>query len=535
MKMRICVKCFYDEAMKSITITVMILFTSCSFSPSRHITTDTTMHDSISTETSVTDERPNILPHLPDTIYPSAHRIRYKIYVTDTLCSGELSSIDNLYNETPGVFTFRKGAMRDADFGGIIDSVPTRISVDWIYRTSYDTVSTKYGRWGGGTGWTGQPLYVEWPDSCMSLFPSNVAKKEVIIGSLDRNLHFIDFETGKRSRTPIYVENPIKGTPSLDPELNGNLYVGHGVPALGDFGAEVIDLYQNQRTHFFGRDPKAWRGWNAYDSSPIRVSRFLFRPGENGSIYKFAIAPGRLALHSTLNYSIDGYTPGIESSMAVWRNYGYVADNAGNIICINLNTIKPVWRYKLPDDTDATPVIAEENGQMYLYVGCEVEHEGVNEAVFAKLDALNGYEIWRNSIPAARVDIDGKHFDGGYYASPLLGSGDCSHLVFDNIVTNSGGRNGKLVAFDRDTGRTVYSVKLRYYAWSSPVGFLDCNGNMYIFTADCSGRVYLFRGIDGHLITSESIGANFESSPVVVGNSIVVGSRGTNIYRLSIQ
>ena len=509
------------------TLFLIIPSTSCTTGSNSPVRVDDTSH----IDTVKTVERIDLFP---DTVYPSASRVRHSVHVADSAIDGRLGAIDDLYTSVPGVFTFRNGLKRDASFIGQLDSIPSKIKIDWVYRTPFDTVQTKYGRWGGGTGWTGQPLYVEWPDSCVSRFSGPVAKREIIFGSLDRCVHFVNFDSGKKSRSPIGVDNPVKGTVSLDPSLNGNLYVGHGVPAVGGFGAMVIDLYKNAIARFFGHVIRAKRLWNAYDSSPVRVDRFLFRPGENGTLYKFLIHPGGLRLQSSMSYTVDGRAPGMEASMAVCRNYGYTADNSGNIICINLNTLTPVWHYKLPDDTDATPVITEENGRIYLYVGCEVEHEGVTEASFAKLDAVTGKEVWIKNIPARRADVDEKHFDGGYYASPLPGIGNCSHLIFNNMVANTKGRNGKFVAFDRATGQIAYSVDLNYYSWSSPVGFIDRDSNMFVFTADCSGRVYLFNGEDGRLIMSERVGDNFESSPVVVGNSVVVGSRGTNVYKISV-
>ncbi len=503
---------------------------------------DDNVNDSTCTHPGTSDPITGVQPtHLPDTTYPSASNIRYDIFIRDTLSDGCVDLRDDIYTHAPGVFTFRGSPYRDASFGGIIDGRPSEIRVDWKYETPYDTVSTSHGRWGGGTGWTGQPLIVHWPDSCMRIlrgrkviYPSASAD-EVIIGSLDRHIHFIDLHTGKDTRDPICVDNPIKGTPTLDPTLNGNLYAGHGVPATAEMGALVIDLYNNDISHFYGRDAKALRGWNAYDSSPIRTGQFLFRPGENGILYKYTVLPGSLILHSSMRYTVNGHAPGIEASMACWINYGYLADNAGNIICVNLDNLRPVWLYRLADDIDSTPVLAEEDGVMYLYTGCEVEHEGVTHAEFVKLDALTGKCIWKDRTEAFRHDEDTKHFDGGYYATSLPGAGNCSHLVFNNIVINNDNRNGNLTAFDRKSGRKVYSIPLKYYAWSSPVGLLDRDGRQYIVTADCAGRIYLIDGIDGKTISCKQVGANFESSPVVIDSSIVIGSRGTAIYKLTIR
>lgn len=477
------------------------------------------------------------LTALPDTAYPSVSNVKVSVEIADS-STGEIDSLRDLYADAPGAFTFRKGQYRDADFGGTLDTVPSRLNIDWEFTTREDYTPTKHGTWGGGTGWTGQPLYVEWPDSVMQRFKAAslpVAKREIMVGSLCGDVYFIDYVSGKATRPAVNTGNPIKGTISLDPGLNGNLYVGQGVAADLPARALTIDLYRNSITHQAGVDPKAPRGWNAFDSSPVRVGQFLFRPGENGVLYKYLVAPGNLTLHSAARYTAGGSGPGMEASMSVYLNYGYTADNRGNIICWNLNNLKPVWHYKLPDDTDCTPMICKEEGHPYLYVGCEVEHAGVSKANYVKLDALSGKCLWVNETPAQRHDSGEKHFDGGFYATSLPGSADCKDLIFANVVANTSGQNGSFVAIDRATGTTRYSIPLRYYAWSSPVGFTTKKGEFIVVTFDCSGNGYIINGRTGDIISRQAIGANFESSPVVVGNTLVIGSRGARIYRLSLR
>ncbi|MCM1349165.1 MAG: PQQ-binding-like beta-propeller repeat protein [Firmicutes bacterium] len=449
--------------------------------------------------------------------------------------------LTDYYSTAPGVFTFRGGLKRQADFGGTVSGTPSQIIVDWTFHTQEDYSQTSVGSWGGGTGWTGQPLYVEWPDSCLAkmkssgVVESDFSGKEIMVGSLFGSVYFIDFNTGKASRKAIPVGNPIKGTISLDPTLNGNLYVGQGVPGKRPFGALAIDLYKNEQFHFFAEDPKAQRRWGAYDSSPLRIGQFLFRPGENGGFYKLTAKPGELAMHSVLRYTVGGSAPGIESSMAAYSNYGFIADNHGNILGVNLDNMKPVWLYQLGDDIDATPVIAVEDGTPYLYVGCEIDLQDAGSAKFVKLNALNGEEVWLSQIEGRRHNIEKKHFDGGFYASAVLGEGNCENLLFTNCVKNTKGQNGCLVALDRTTGKIVYETPLKYYAWSSPVKFVNESGQMFIVTGDCTGNLYIINAADGKILATQHVGNNFESSPVIIGNQLVVGSRGNSIFKVSIK
>ncbi len=513
------------------------LIVSCSSGHSAKEDSAASLADCLRRDSIAEAQREAALRPFPDTVFPSAEAVKVILNRPDST-DGTLSSLKNLYANSESTLTFRKNESRNADFGGKVDSIPTQFNIDWEFKTREDYRPTKHGTWGGGTGWTGQPLYVEWPDSTMKRFKDagiSAAKKEIIVGSLCGDVCFMDYETGRPTRPAIYTGNPIKGTISIDPTFNGNLYVGQGV-ATDDFPvrALVIDLFSNKITHEFGPDPKAPRPWHAYDSSAIRVGQFLFRPGENGILYKYHVKPGTLTLHSAAIYRVQGMAPGIESSMAVCRNYGYTGDNRGNVICWNLNNLQPVWHYKLPDDIDATPVIEMEGDTPYIYVGCEVEHPGVTTAHFVKLNGLTGERVWLNETPAQRADVGEKHFDGGFYATPLLGQGNCKDLIFVNVVNNTKGQNGSFIAIEKATGKLRYSLPLKYYAWSSPVGFLTPKGEQIIVTFDCSGNGYIINGREGTVITSQRIGANFESSPVVKGNTLVIGSRGAIVYRLSL-
>lgn len=494
--------------------------------------------DSVAVDTVPVVEAPAMLP---DTVYPSVSALTYSVTVIDTLTSGVLDAVGDSYADAPGMLTFRGNAFR-AQCIGSVKGEPTEFVVDWTYDTEVDMRETSHGVWGGGTGWTAQPVCVRWPDSIaarfreLGLVSADFSGSEIMVGSLCRKIYFLDFATGRPSRPAVNVVNPIKGSMSLDPTLNGNLYFGQGVPAERPFGAGVIDLWHNSVSQLTPEDHNAWRSWGAYDASPLRVGQFVFRVGENGTLYKMTVAPGELTTHSTLRYRVNGVSPGIEASMSQWRNRGYLADNHGNIVCVDLNTLRPVWHYAMGDDTDCTPVMAEESDGTYIYLGAEVDRNPAGPAVYVKLNALDGSEVWRQNFDAVRRDADSKHFDGGFYATSLLGAGNCSGLVYNSCVKNAGGlADGCFVAMDRATGEVAYTVYMRNYGWMSSVGFLSDNGRFYIVVGDSGGYLTLLDGIDGRIIARQSIGLNFESSPAVSGNSLIVGSRGQTIYKVYLK
>lgn len=489
----------------------------------------------------------NITPFvtlLPDTLYPSALALEFEVRLHDTLASGELNSLVNLYHNVPGMFTFRGGPARDHPSIGSITGTPERLVSEWVFNTPFDTVTTIYGRWGGGTGWTGQPLWIKWPDSLKERFSSahdslifGIPDEEVIIASLSGYVFFLDPATGNPTRRPIRIGNTLKGTPGLDPAMNGLMYVGHGIPKDTDIGISVIDLFTHRKVQFIrGIDPFAWKRWGAFDSSPVAVGQFLFWPGENGLVYKFARTPEGLVPHSTLRYRRTGYgAPGIESSMAVYGNYGYFGDNHGNILCINLNTMKPVWHYDNLDDTDATLVVNEEDGIPYLYTGSQVDRQGdTGVARITRLHGLSGEVVWQRDVRSRTLTRENKRYDGGMFSTPLSGRGNCSEMLFVIVSMPDATLQADLIAFRKSDGQTLWKTRLDGWSWSSPVPFLNEHDSLYILTGDVAGNVYLIEGTTGAIVLKEKVGQNFESSPLVMGNSVIFGSRGRSIFKLTI-
>ena len=46
----------------------------------------------------------------------------------------------------------------------------------------------------------------------------------------------------------------------------------------------------------------------------------------------------------------------------------FIADNGGNLMCLDLNTLQLVWVQDILDDSNSTPVLSVEDGHLYLYV-----------------------------------------------------------------------------------------------------------------------------------------------------------------------
>jgi len=473
----------------------------------------------------------------------------WDIYLADTNYSNSsFTSFSSNYSEdSSSIFCFRGDHFRNSPSRGYIKGKPKKVVLHWTFKTGYDGSTSEYGVWGGGTGWTGQPLVVKWTKEQKSKlgivdtqFLADDNALEVIVGSLSGDIYFINFSTGDSTRLHLSVSGPIKGTPSVDPRKNGLLYVGQGIQREGKFGAYIFDMFTGKEVFFqTGVDHKAYIGWGAFDSNPLidYKTGTAFWPAENGQLY---------TIQSQLNEtprvvkkfkykSAHTRRNGIESSMAVIDHFGFFADNDGNLVCIDLVTMEPQWENFNFDDTDASIVVDREGENYFLYVGNEVDKRGDSAlANLRKIDAVTGKEIWSVDRACYSSTIKGKTINGGVLATPLVGKKKSKDLVIGIFSRTYNNNKGELVAVDKTTGIERYSFKLDAYSWASPVDFYDEKGNMYLFVTDVWGTIYLLNGANGKLIYKEKIGATIESSPVIINDRIIIGTRGRNILSFKI-
>jgi outer membrane protein assembly factor BamB len=242
--------------------------------------------------------------------------------------------------------------------------------------------------------------------------------------------------------------------------------------------------------------------------------------------------------------------------MSIYDHYGYCSDNSGNLICVDLNTLEIIWARQLDDDSDVTPVIEEEAGRVYLYMGTEVDwqkkdvldYQGASYTY--KLDAMTGEEIWQTSYSCFTHNgaDKGDDVNGGMLGTPIVGKKSISDLVIYSYCMTNGIYSGNhLVAYNKDTGDKVWDYSMNQYSWSSPVDVYDADGNAYIVICDSVGQIHLVNGLTGARITylqliknkgleGENKNAqNIESSPIVIDGMIVIGTRGCSVYGVKIK
>ena len=464
---------------------------------------------------------------------------------TDYVSWKDLNFEEDEFNPE-GIFTFRGGNLRNSPVRGELTAIPKKIVKSWEFKTAQDSMNGKWGTWGGGAGWTGQPLVVNWSEDEVKKiealkpeYRSVKALKEIVQVSLSGKVYFMDFETGKATRSPLDIKNPIKGTPSIEPKNKDFLMVGQGVPHRGGFAWRCFDLKKNKLIHEEKMPNKfAYRNWGACDASPlidVETCRFIW-PTESGVIYRGKLGLEKIDSVELFRYqSKDTKHQGLESSPSAIGNLVFFTDNGGNVFCVDLTTMKVRWHYFNKDDSDASPVIQLKDGVPYVFVGNEVDkqgHEGVG--ALRKINGLTGKIAWQYERKCYSVTSP-KTNNGGMLSTPCIGRKNAAHLVWTIFSRTTKSGRGVFVCLDINSGQLKYEIPIENYSWVSPIAVYDKEGNPYVYFPDVYGNIYLVEGLTGKIIYSEAMGCTFESSPIAWGNRIIQPARGNKIYSFLIQ
>ncbi|MCL2672293.1 MAG: hypothetical protein FWF10_09715 [Clostridiales bacterium] len=478
----------------------------------------------------------------------------------------------NSYTSVPGILTFGSNHYRNSFSYGNPHVSTNTISYKWEYRIG------SLGEF-SGTSWTGQALIVEWPPEVRAVSGIDARYKnaekplhEVIYPAADGNIYFMELTTGQQTRAPITVGVPLLGTGSIDPRGWPMLYVGGGMQMKNDRGNEAayiyaVDLIQNKVVDtFVGKDYFANRDdWCAFDASPLIIDDTILFAGESGIYYTtklntvFDPAEGKISITQgdriKFRYQGQGYAKtsregarwyGFEASPTVFRNFVYLADNGGRLLCLDINTLRLQFVTDLGGDTDASPVLEEDgnNNTAYIYTVNQVQTssselpEGYGYASVKKIDALTGRIVWDS--PQAVYVGDGK-IKSGSRATPHVGRGNISDLVIvtyyqAGVVQRDGEGNesyavgGRIVAYNKDDGAIVWSIDQNGEAdyMSSPLVIYSSRGKAYLVCCDRAGYVKLYDPQYGGppLCNPIALGARIDSTPVAFESYIIIGTTG---------
>ena len=500
---------------------------------------------------------------------PDNWQIRWEIFDNGALVSNYQRETPisfgtpDTYFALPGVSTFRGNNYRNGASYGTATVTNKTLTAAW----THDTGVIDGGSW-SGNGWTGQPLIVQWDADTrqiMNLYPNKKNKEnltEVIYASLDGVIYFLDLDDGSETRPSINVGMCFKGAGTLDPRGYPLLYVGSG-----DANAQgkrprmfVISLIDGRILYQYGHeDELAYRrdneAWCAFDSAPLvhAGSDTLIWPGENGNLYTIklntaydksagtiSVSPDApvLTRYLTERTNGDSYWCGYEASANIVGNYLYVSENGGMFFCVDLNTMELVWAQDTKDDSNSTPVferISDTEGYIYTAPSLHWTKDSNNQGTISiyKLDAKTGQIVWEKPYKVHTVS----GVSGGVQSTPLLGQAGTTleGMIFYAVARTDKEDSGTLVALDTETGEEIWSLDMIAYAWSSPVGIYDENGNGYIVLCDSNGNAHFIDGATGKVEDTLYLGGLVEASPAVFNNTLVVGTRLKKIYGIRVS
>ncbi len=435
------------------------------------------------------------------------------------------------YGSVDGLTMFRGNPTRSWYGRG---PVPDDPAVRWQFPAgdgqlcSESTAAGETKRW-CGTGWTGQPIVWNRPDGVT----------EMIVGTYDRRVHFLDTATGTPTRPPFVTGDLIKGTVTLDPDGFPLLYVGSR-----DNRYRVLALDRDVPTELFALTPHPQGVWNNdWDGNGAIVDGILYLGGEDSwfravDLRRSRDADGLVQVDPVVLAEAPGFDDelfddvgdgnvSIESSPLVIGDVVYVANSGGLVSGFDVSRVRQgemprVFRYWLGDDADAT-LVAGPDGLLYAAVeyerGLGRAHE-VGQLVALDPSRADDPRVWGIPVPPRETGGDG---NGGIWATPAV-HGD--HLY---VTTHP----GDLLVVDRHTGEVTHEERIGYHEWSSPVVVDDT-----LVVGLCEGG-----GLRGYRLddparpvvaweVSIPTGSCIESTPAVWEGGLYVGSRDGRIYGL---
>jgi outer membrane protein assembly factor BamB len=374
-----------------------------------------------------------------------------------------------------------------------------------------------------GTGWTGQPVVWE----------KDTGETEIIFGAYDGAVHFINAQNGKEVRNSFQTNDIIKGSVTLDPDGFPLLYFGSR-----DNKLRILSLDQETPVELWALDSKDLGGmWNNdWDGNPAIIDDVLYEGGENGWFYAIKLNReinkiGNVTVDPKIVFSMPSYTQelidqvgrnvSIENSPAFFENRVYFANSGGRVIGLDISKIETgvapiVFDYWVGDDVDAT-IIIDEGGMLYVSVEQERFNERSKElGQFIKLNPYSSHDpyVWGIHVSES-VDVK-----DGIWATPAL--------YKDYLFTTTHG--GRLIEVNKKTGDIVWEEKIAPHAWSSPVVVDD---TLLIGTCDGKLLTYSLKKIENPVLQwSHDIGNGtcIESTPLVWKNQIFIGSRDGYFY-----
>ena len=306
------------------------------------------------------------------------------------------------------------------------------------------------------------------------------------------------------------------GAPVIDAET-GNVYLESTCGVVMALSRDGRLLWEHSMMEEFGRltFPNGRTGALVVDGDLVITDGITANWGTDGPgrnrFYAFDKRTGELVWYST-----PGIEP-IDSSFAtpVFGNIGdqrvfYAGTGCGNIVCVNVRTGEPVWRFRLSGAGVNSDVLLPGPGRLIAIHG----KENLDASTQGRLVALKipteyptgpkpvvlgpEAEIWRNDDFIA------------FSSSPLL----VDNRVYSTIAT------GSLVCADATTGKTIWIAKLGPDQLHASPAFAD--GKIYVPMLNGTVHVVAPGGDTAKVLAVNDMGAPCLGAPAFYGDAVFI-------------
>lgn len=246
----------------------------------------------------------------------------------------------------------------------------------------------------------------------------------------------------------------------------------------------------------------------------------------------FDISPSFTAMRA----SVTGKeTAAVEASLAACGWYVFYADMAGNLFCVDTDSLSPVWMAETGDAVlSAVALDSRKDGELDLYTANTLSIRESGDAQVRRFNALNGKEIWCRNVGVEKDPERGTA--SGFAASPVIGEGKLSNLVFYTVTgLNDEGRKtldaaegakAAVIALDKETGEIRWVSELQDGCISSPAAIYDGEGNGWIVQCERNGTILLMEGLTGYVTAYLCVDGEILSSPAIYNDVMVVRTTG---------
>lgn len=228
-------------------------------------------------------------------------------------------------------------------------------------------------------------------------------------------------------------------------------------------------------------------------STPAVYQDLVYLAGYNGRVSTISIESGYRGLVFPDNDSLEPIIGGLTVS----GGNVFFGCNDGKVYCLNTDELHKEWEFQTDDRIWSTPVISE--GTVFV--------SSFDNNIYA-LDASNGTEIW--------------HFEaeGAFVSTPLIQDDTVYAGCFDRHVYALDATNGTL--------KWRSEVEADKWFWSQVIAHNDV-----IYAPNLDGKIYILNADNGYEVADPvELDSPISSSPVIIGDNIIVASQQGNVYAI---